>query len=102
MRHVEFDGEDADEVLVPDGGETLDFSFDLFDFLSACVGRVKVRQKKGVYRHTLGRGVIVRVKCDDKELEWERRVHVVAHWFSEVHRSQALCAYNLIKTILER
>ena len=35
MGHVEFDSEYADEVLVPDGGETLDFSFDLFDFLSA-------------------------------------------------------------------
>ena len=35
MGHVEFDGKDADEVLVPDSGETLDFSFDLFDLFSA-------------------------------------------------------------------
>ena len=25
----------TDDVLVPDGGETLDFGFDSFDFLSA-------------------------------------------------------------------
>ena len=36
MWYVQLDGEDTDEVLVPDSREALDLSLDLFEFLPSC------------------------------------------------------------------
>ncbi len=80
MRHIKFDSKHAEDVLMPDGDETLDFCFDLFDLLSALRG-----------------GVIVGVKADDEQLEGEGCVHVVADWFGEIHRSQTFWLREEVK-----
>ena len=75
LRKGELDGIQFDDILVMDSYETLDLLLNEFKLLTALMC-----------------GVIVRVECDQMELEGKRRSNVIADRFRLINGTKTICS----------
>jgi len=74
MRESELDGIQSDDIDVLDSNETLDILLDELQLLTA-----------------LMRSVMVRVKCDQMNLERKRRRNIIAYRLGLIYGSKIIC-----------
>jgi hypothetical protein len=74
MREGKLDSIQSDNIRMLDPYEALDVFLDELELLTALVG-----------------SVIVRVKCDQMDLERKRRRNVIANRFGLIHGSEIIC-----------
>lgn len=75
LRESELDSIESDDILVTDPHETLGFLLNKFKFLT-----------------TLMCSVIVRVKCDQMDLERKRCSNVIANRFGLINGAKTICS----------